>query len=390
MRQVVKGLYGRNGKPNSELMTEFKKDLFATGTSYSDTAISITGCTYRGLSIGSKGKSTDGSLPITATLAFDTEPANNYLLGVFSKVASTAASATDDLGSAWLRTRVNAGMATNASYALWGVKSQLRIYASAGLATTVSNWAAAGLMGVLEVSGVTTTFASGCVAAAVFANVALTTTTVIASGAVVAGVAINTASAAITDTGVAYYGLHIGNYSSVIAFDVGIKIASGSCKTGVDVTIAVLPAGDAYSGIRSIVSAAAPNNSYGAAGYFETNTTGTQAGYFVYGMGSWINMVSGVAGLYICAQDNGVYYVAGTLTNARVIFGMRAEVPVSMAAAGRVCPFSINTNNIAITALFDVNNIGDLGAAASKTTTGSYLPILIDNAGTIRYVLLYS
>jgi hypothetical protein len=173
----------------------------------------------------------------------------------------------------------------------------------------------------------------------------------------------------------------------------GVLTTAGVTSTGaISVTIPVLTAGDAYSGIKSVVTSAAPNNSYGAAGYFETNTTGTFATNFLYGLGSWVNIISGTAksGGYICAQDNGIYYAAGTLTGARVIFGLRMEVPVSMAAAGRVCPFSVNMNNVPITALFDVPNIGDLGSAGSKSTTNLYLPLLIDNAGTIRYVLLYS
>ena len=221
------------------------------GGAFTQAAIYISSTASRGLSIGVKGKSSDGSLPITATLPFDTEPANNYLLGVFSKVATTAAAATDDLGSAWFRTRVDVGMGTNASYSLYGAKSQLRIYAVAGSATTINNWAAAGMMGVLEVSGATTTFSSGAVAAAGYFNVALTTTSVIASGAVVAGVVINTGSAAITNTGSAYFGLYIQDYvGGKVDFDAGVKIADSCCTVGIDIgvcTTAINHTGNATS-----------------------------------------------------------------------------------------------------------------------------------------------
>jgi len=203
---------------------------------FTTAAIDITATAGRGIRIGTKGKAADGSLPITATLPFDTDPANNYLLGVFSKVATTAAAATDDLGSAWLRTRVNAGMGTKSSYSLYGAKSQLRVYADTALATTINNWVAAGILGVLEVSGATTTFASGAVAAAGYFNVALTTTSVIASGAVVAGVVINTHSAAITNTGSAYFGLYIQDYAGgKVDFDAGVKIADSCCTIGVSI-----------------------------------------------------------------------------------------------------------------------------------------------------------
>jgi hypothetical protein len=209
--------------------------LYATAT---PTVIDIPATTTRAIRIGTKGVGysggTTGNIAITSLGGtLDAEPANNYLLGVFTKVAGNeSTSATDDLGSAWFRTRTNTGTTTPAGYSLYGAKSQLRIYSDSGLATSISNWAAAGLLGVLEVSGATTTFQSGCIAAAVYANVSLTTTTVIASGAVVAGVAAISASAAITDTGSAYYGVYVGK-SGAVAFDVGLKITTSSCTTGI-------------------------------------------------------------------------------------------------------------------------------------------------------------
>jgi hypothetical protein len=205
-------------------------------------------------------------------------------------------------------------------------------------------------------------------------------------GTLTTGILINACTTGISITGATTTGISIAG-----ACTTGVTVTAAT-QLGVNVTIAALTAGDAYSGIRSTVSCLNANNSYGAAGYFETNTTGTQATNFLYGFGSWVNMISGAgkSGGYICAQDNGIYYASGTLTGAKVIFGLRAEVPVSMAAAGRVCMFSANTNNVAITALIDCMNFGDLGSASSKTTTGLYMPILVDNAGAIRYVLLYS
>lgn len=155
-----------------------------------------------------------------------------------------------------------------------------------------------------------------------------------------------------------------------------------------------LPAGDSYSGVRSVV--ACPTgyyNSYGAASYFETDITGTQGGEFMYGSGSWINLLTGTvgAGKYLCAQDNGIYEeAAATITNAMIVFGLRCELIVSDTDA-KMFPFSINTGNVPITALIDCNNITDLGTTAvSKTTTSTYLPIARDIAGNLRYVLLYS
>ena len=202
--------------------------------------VNITPSTGRGLSIGYKGityaNGTTYCIPITSVGGtLDSNTGTNFMLGVFTKVAGDEASApTDDLGSAWFRTRVSNGASTPAGYSLYGAKGQLRIYALNPANTTISNWAAAGVLGILEVSGASTTFASGCIAAAVYANVSLTTTSIIASGAVVAAIAAISASAAITDTGVAYYGLHVGK-SGAVAFDAGVNIAASSCTSAIRV-----------------------------------------------------------------------------------------------------------------------------------------------------------
>jgi hypothetical protein len=215
-------------------------------------AIDITSCTGRAIRVGTKGTTynNSGSIAISSTGAnLDTDPANNYLVGVFSKVAvSETTLSKDDLGSAWFRTRVDAGVAIGAGYSLYGVKSQLRIYG--GSSTSISNWAAAGLLGVLEVSGASTTFVSGCIAAAVYANVSLTSDATIASGAVVAGLVAISASATITDTGAAYYGVYVGK-SGAVAFDAGLKVASSSCTVGVDIGTCTtgMTIGTATSGI---------------------------------------------------------------------------------------------------------------------------------------------
>jgi hypothetical protein len=399
MKRLVDALYGLKGYPNAAMFAAFKTDMFSSGFT-ENAVINITSTTSRAISIGSKGTTyaNSVSLPITSLGGIlDAEPAKNYLVGVFTKVSGNEnTSATDDLGGAWFRTRVDEAASTPAGYSLFGVKSQLRIYG--GTTTTIRNWAAAGILGVLEVSGASTTFASGSVTAAGYFNVSLTADATIAAGAVVAGVVINSAGTGVTDTAVAYFGTYIKKAGST-AFDAGIKIESGSCKTGVDVTIAVLPVGDAYSGIRSIVSAANANNSYGAAGYFEGTLTGTVAGTFVYNLGSWINAGTiTAAGRYLCTQDNGVYIETGsTLTSSKIIFGLRMECLIGAADTGithseLVFPFSVNTQNNGITALFEVMTASDLGVvgASGRAATTTYMPVFRDAGGNMRYVLLYS
>jgi hypothetical protein len=203
-------------------------------------AIDITAVSGRAIRIGTKGTTYANSTALAISSlggTLDTDPAKNYMVGVFTKVSGNEdTGAVDDLGGAWFRTRIDKGATTPAGYSVFGVKSQLRIYSENPSNATVKNWAAAGELAVLEVSGATTTFASGCVAAALYANVSLTTTSVISSGAVVAGIVINSASAAITNTGSAYYGLQIQDYAGTsVDFDAGVNIANSCCTTGVKI-----------------------------------------------------------------------------------------------------------------------------------------------------------
>ena len=201
-------------------------------------------------------------------------------------------------------------------------------------------------------------------------------------------------------------GILTGTYTTgiSIAGTTTTALAIGACTSGltvtnatqlgVNVSIAALTAGDSYSGIRSAVTAAAANNGYGAAGYFDTTVSGTQGGTFVYGLGSWINLstytTSGVK--YLCAQDNGVWQGTdnGEIADLRVVFGMRMESVIA-ATDHLNFPFSINTDNSGITAIFDVNTTSDLGIVTNAgTDDGTLIPILRDNSGNMRYVKVYT
>ena len=96
------------------------------------------------------------------------------------------------------------------------------------------------------------------------------------------------------------------------------------------------------------------------------------------------------AGTYICANNDGIYEAsAATITNAKLIFGSRMHY-IAADADGLAFPFSLNTNNAAITALFDCQNIGDFGTVANAGASAStLLPFLRTASGTTKYVLLY-
>jgi hypothetical protein len=118
-----------------------------------------------------------------------------------------------------------------------------------------------------------------------------------------------------------------------------------------------------------------------------TNTTAVAA------MSSWVNITSGTAtaGQYVCANNDGIYEdAAATITNAKLIFGARMHY-LAGGSNGLRFPFSLNTNNTTITAIFDCMNIEDFaGIAWSSSTPSILVPFLRDNAGTIRYMPLYT
>jgi len=192
-----------------------------------------TGLTGRAIRIGVK----DTGLKISSGVR-DAEPANNYLFGLFSEVKATEATSTDELRSAWIRTRVNVNcdIGSNAGwgYGVCGAEVQLKFY---GGTTSVYAWQNSALWAQLESQAATTTFKNGSYSQAVLANVGLTSATV-ESGAVVAGVTINsnTASTGVTiDSGGGFYGLFITDKSTTnLNFQDGIHIEDGSCTTGIN------------------------------------------------------------------------------------------------------------------------------------------------------------
>jgi len=192
---------------------------------------------------------------------------------------------------------------------------------------------------------------------------------------------------AVDSTAVVTDGIAIGGATSN-----GVNI-SGATQIGVNVSLAALTVGDAYSGVRSSVTCAAPSNAYGAAGYFESTYNGTGAGHF-YNFGSWVNFgTSAVSGAYIvAAQDNGLYGTV-TATNSSLIFGMRMEAIIT-GTPTILAPFSLNTDNKAITALFGIASAPAIGYVMGTPSTATVpcgtIPIFCDADGTdVRYVHIY-
>ncbi len=258
-----------------------------------------------------------------------------------------------------------------------------------------------GLMGTFE-TGTLCHIQTSYGAGAVIARMGGSGTTV-ESGGLLAGFLSIQHMSAFTATGtMAAFATH--KTADGIAWPIGLYMQTGSVdkagvlnvgSDGLYVTVAALTSGDAYSGIRSIVTANDNTNTYGAAGYFQTDLTGTIAGT-VYGMGSWINMgASSVGGSnMICAQDNGIWVpTAGApMASAKAVIGMRMEyVAEGGEDPGSLFLFSTNIYDNALTAMFDVNAMVDTGGSSTAATGNDFkIPFIKEaSTGIVWYVNAY-
>ena len=171
---------------------------------------------------------------------------------------------------------------------------------------------------------------------------------------------------------------------------VGITVADA----GLTVTCATLNATTGRAGkFSGSIAAGNLGDGYGAV-EIDITATGNLAG-MVAASSSWLNITgTGVAGTgnIVAAQSNGIYADTGANTNAIVIFGMRCSGILT--DAPRVfAPFSLNTSNREITALFEMNANPDVGYRAAATTNSTKVgdvPLFCDAAGQQYFVRIYS
>jgi len=179
----------------------------------------------------------------------------------------------------------------------------------------------------------------------------------------------------------------------------GISITGVSTGSSISVTNSALTVGDSYSGVRVAVTAAAANNAYGMAAYFDSTITGTQAGG-IYNVGSWINYDA----TYVSASsrisipfEGGIYDAGGTLTNAWPIGLQLQFVLASNPAHIHWFRFNYNrgTGADVVDAIFQAANTGSCGYIAGTGTSGTqlgYIPlaeIVGVNSANPVYVRVY-
>ena len=202
-----------------------------------------------------------------------------------------------------------------------------------------------------------------------------------------------------------FCGLRIKTSSSKEIWESGIYIDGSACVEGITVG-ACAGHGVSVSGTfttassRSFKSDMTVDNPNHGDGYyaneFQFNVTGTAAGHIAAG-GMWVNITSGTHddGNFICAQTNGVYQGAGTITGKIVIFGMRMAHQCLTDGSTYFYPFSIvsaggaNTTTALIHCNAGAINLGEVTDAGSDD--GKLVPLYQESAGgNIGYVKIYS
>jgi hypothetical protein len=319
---------------------------------------------------------------------------SNRLYGVDITTDTGSTDLTGDTMVGGIRGRTVIGTTqTNAS--IYGVHGNLDVGASKNL--TSGNFAA--VYGVVDFYG-DSTFAGAVphVAGGLFTIWNEGTTTVNAAGGSLAGVNIYQVGSPTVTAGI-NPAVYIRASATASNWQYGIY---GNADNGINLTCV-------NDGIR--VTSTTLNATAGRIGYYagsiatgnlgdgygafeiDVTATGTIAG-FIAPLSSWLNITgTGAAGANIvCAQSNGIYADSGGNTGSIVIFGMRAS-GILTDAPTVFAPFSINTSNRAITALFEMNSNPDVGYLANANTSGAKVgdvPLFCDAAGQQYFVRIYN
>lgn len=187
-------------------------------------------------------------------------------------------------------------------------------------------------------------------------------------------------------------GLLIENYSSgggTVSWTTGLSITD--CLNGISVT-------GTFTGkiIRTsgIIDSGGLGDGVGAHEY-NLDLTGTSSNHMAC-TSAWVNIISGthgVGGQFVAAQTNGIWRAAGTISAAKIIFGMRMIAQLAT-SPNTLCPFSIQVTGDACDALIDVGTVAQLGYIAN---TGENInlklgvvPLIIDSNSIPWYVNVYS
>jgi len=330
--------------------------------------------------------------------------------GLTSSLTKAVGVYADDVGTLYGAGAVRAGVFRNLvtishsnETSIFGVQGQLKIKAPLDCVLTTGN--RAGSWNYLEIGGtltktVTLSGADKATAGA-FAMVdwdgvgslTLSTSHVLAGFAALTNVTKTGGTFTQTGTFAAFAALN-NSTTSYSSFAVGVYLPAGSTTMAIDANCSVMGATGRIAKLFGSSAAANFSDGYGAV-EIDLTLTGTVAGP-VAALSSWVNMAASSSGngQIICAQDNGIYVPAtGTpMSASTAIIGMRMQyVADGGGNPGALYLFSTNIYDNALTAMFHVNAIADLGGSTSAQTGNDYkIPLFRDvTAGQTWYVNVY-
>lgn len=216
-------------------------------------------------------------------------------------------------------------------------------------------------------------------------------TLTIASGAYCAGIhAELTGAGSVSNSGI-LAGVYVDSSAATAVWPYGMYVANATI--GYYCNLSAIGATGRMAQFYG--TSAAPNfgDGYGAV-EVDLTTSGTIAGHTA-ALSAWVNIPSGTtgAGNIIAAQSNGIYEVnTVTMSACELIFGLRMSAVLGDTTGwATLAPFSINTSNQAITAIFDIASgpaIGYQAGTPSSSANGT-IPFAVDNGGTILYIHTY-
>ena len=203
--------------------------------------------------------------------------------------------------------------------------------------------------------------------------------------------------------GNAFWVVDDGDMSGTTSWTKGLYLQA-ACTTGIDIdnaTIAIdatCAAIGATGRIAKFYGTCAAGNMGDGYGAVETDLTltGTAAG-MVAASSTWVNMAasSSGGGNLITPRNDGIYVSAtGTpMSASKAVMGGRFHyVAEGGGNPGSLFLFSTNISDNALTAIFDVNAIDDLGGSSGAASSGGYkIPFVkFVNSGTVYYINLYT
>jgi len=335
---------------------------------------------------------TQGSGLVTTTT-------NPFIIEIHAKPTSALTAGATGLSSC-IRARYEVGAAQTNQISFSAIEGRLRPkYAMAdGLHC--------GIQGGIEADAVAFTGTSTTQRCGGHFYLEMATGTTISSG-FLTGVTIDSSvHGAVNVSSCTFAGLRIKTSSSKEIWTHGIYMGDNDAVTGI--TIGACTTGIATSGTFTAATGRATkltgsvaNANYGDGYAFtesELSITGTGAGH-IAAFSSWINIgegTHGAGGEFLAAQTNGIREATGaTITDAKIIFGMRMTHQCVDTDAFGYFPFSVNASGNATTALFSVSaaatNLGKSGDGTDNIGSKvGVVPLYKEDGGTIGYVNVYS